>query len=156
MNASEACCVCGGGVRPEFCKTHLAVTCSDAVGAPIMPAARCEPIMSCGCGSAPCAISTAIFGPNVSNFSALPTPAYGQDGFWARSAFFEDDPSRLSHKAKAQMQCEEGFRAVPRGTVNVSSCDTKRSFEAECKDCTFGKRRRRSAARWCVRSTGDQ
>ena len=140
MNASRACCVCGGGVRPEFCKTRLSVTCADAA---IEPAARCVPTMSCGCGTAACSISAGTFGPHASNHSVLPIPAYGEDEFWARSALFEGDVSRISHKVKLQVECEKGFRAVRRdirtkiAAINVSDCATSRSFQAECKDCHF-------------------
>jgi hypothetical protein len=141
MNASQACCVCGGGVRPEFCKTRLSVTCADAAIEPA--AARCVPTMSCGCGTAACTVSAGTFGPHASNYSVLPVPAYGEDEFWARSAFFEGDVSRISHKVKLQVECEKGFRAVRRdihtkiAAINVSDCAASRSFQAQCKDCKF-------------------
>ena len=133
MAASEACCICGGGIRPEFCITNLEVNCVDGA---VLPAASCLPIMSCGCGTAPCTASNTTFGANVKNFSAQPVAAYGPS-FWADGPYFEQDHSRVHHKVKLTVECDLGFRASFKTAVTASSCSAARTFGAECKDCEF-------------------
>jgi len=133
MNASEACCVCGGGVRPANCETRLDVACADGR---TIPEASCLPSMECGCGSAPCTIRNAsVFGKMVVGYSVGAIPGYGQDGFWARGPFFDGNSQRINHRVPVLARCAPGHRVASLQTAFVTNCNADRAFSAVCNDC---------------------
>lgn len=132
---NQACCICGGGIRPNNCETRLDTVCDDGSTA---PEATCQPTMTCGCGSAPCTLLNAsVFGANVAGYSTPDIPGYGENGFWARSVYFDDDPQRINHRVTVSAECATGHRAASSQTAFVTDCSVSREFSAECNDCKF-------------------
>lgn len=131
----QACCICGGGIRPPNCETRLDTVCADGS---IAPEANCQPTMKCGCGSAPCPLSnTSVFGQNVARYSVAGIPGYGEGGFWARGAYFQDDPQLINHRVQVLAECAMGYRAASSPTPFVTNCGAPRAFPASCRDCKF-------------------
>ncbi|EKX50098.1 hypothetical protein GUITHDRAFT_135294 [Guillardia theta CCMP2712] len=122
------------------CNTVANLTCDD--GTPAQEQV-CTAEIPCGCGTGPCVINTSALGHHVANWSLLPVPPYGQNGFWAKGPYFDQasgSETRLNHKVSVTAMCEEGYRVVMADSnASVSSCDSPRSFNATCDDCSLTK-----------------
>ena len=120
------------GLNPAG-KDLINVTCGDGA---LTPNITCEHILPYRVGTAPCNVSNTFFGDNVAHISVMGVPSYGQNGFWAREAYFHGNTDMVNHQVNVEVECELGFRVASNGSSGAV-CSSSRTFPALCSDSVF-------------------